>query len=82
MDISKIPKNIIRVLQDRELSMSQKMVAFTLLMPQMPRDPTYDKLYNDNLETGNTIKRLVDEGKITLGRLDKDFKLNIITNSQ
>ena len=82
MDPSQIPRDILRVLQSPELPMAKKMMAFNMLMPNLPADPKHTQAYNDNLEVGNTIKRLVDEGKISINGLDKDFKLNIITNSQ
>ena len=82
MDPSKLPKDILRVLQDKELPMTKKMMAFNMLMPNLPADPKHTQAYNDNLEVGNTIKRLVDEGKISINGVDKNFKLNIITNSQ
>ena len=82
MDPSQIPNDILRVLQSPELPMAKKMMAFNMLMPNLPADPKHTQAYNDNLEVGNTIKRLVDEGKISSNGLDKDFKLNIITNSQ
>jgi hypothetical protein len=82
MDPSQIPSGILRVLQSPELPMAKKMMAFNMLMPNLPADPKHTQAYNDNLEVGNTIKRLVDEGKICINGLDKDFKLNIITNSQ
>ena len=82
MDPSQIPNDILRVLQSPELPMAKKMMAFNMLMPNLPADPKLTQAYNDNLEVGNTIKRLVDEGKISINGLDKDFKLNIITNSQ
>ena len=81
MDPSQIPNDILRVLQSPELPMAKKMMAFNMLMPNLPADPKHTQAYNDNLEVGNTIKRLVDEGKISINGLDKDFKLNIITNS-
>ena len=82
MDPSQIPNDILRVLQSPELPMAKKMMAFNMLMPNLPADPKHTQAYDDNLEVGNTIKRLVDEGKISINGLDKDFKLNIITNSQ
>jgi len=82
MDPSKLPKDILHVLQDRELSMSKKMMAFNMLIPNLPADPKHTQAYDDNLEVGRKIKRLVDEGNISIDGLDKDFKLNIITNSQ
>ena len=81
-DLSRLPKNLLSVLQDKELSMPQKMVAFNMFIPNLPATPEHDKAYDDNLEVGRTIKRLVKEGKISINGLDKDFKLNIITNSQ
>ena len=82
MDLSKLPKNILSVLQDKELPMAKKMVAFNMLIPNLPATPEHDKAYDDNLEVGRKIKRLVKEGKISINGVDKDFKLNIITNSQ
>ena len=81
-DLSRLPKNLLSVLQDKELSMPQKMMAFNMFIPNLPATPEHDKAYDDNLEVGRKIKRLVDEGKISINGLDKDFKLNIITNSQ
>ena len=81
-DLSRLPKNLLSVLQDKELSMPQKMVAFNMFIPNLPATPEHNKAYDDNLEVGRKIKRLVDEGKISINGLDKDFKLNIITNSQ
>ena len=62
--------------------MSKKMMAFNMLIPNLPADPKHTQAYDDNLEVGRKIKRLVDEGNISIDGLDKDFKLNIITNSQ
>jgi hypothetical protein len=81
-DLSRLPKNLLSILQDKELSMAQKMMAFNMFIPNLPATPEHDKAYDDNLEVGRKIKRLVDEGKISINGLDKDFKLNIITNSQ
>ena len=78
LDLSKIPKNLLGILQDKELSMAQKMVAFNMFLPNLPASPEHDKAYDDNLEVGRTIKRLVDEGKISL-KFDKNFKLEVIT---
>jgi len=80
MDLSKIPKNLLDILQQKELSMAQKMVAFNMFMPNLPASPEHDKAYDDNLEVGRKIKRLVDEGKIRIGGFDKNFKLEIIIN--
>ena len=80
MDPSKLPIEILRVLQSPELPMAKKMMAFNMLMPNLPADPKHTQAYNDNLEGGNTIKRLVDEGKITLGAFDKNFILEVVTN--
>ena len=77
MDPSKIPPQIMQVLQDRQLSMAQKMMAFNMLMPNLPADPKHTAAYEDNLKVGDTIKRLVDEGKIRLGSFDKKFILDV-----
>ena len=77
MDPSQIPNDILRVLQDRELSMTKKMMAFNMLMPNLPPEPKHATAYQENLKVGDTIKRLVDEGKIRLGSFDKNFILDV-----
>lgn len=74
---SKIPTHILQVLQSRELSMPQKIMAFTMLMPNIPADPKHEDVYNQNIDLGYTIKRLVDEKKIRFDGFDKDFKLKV-----
>ena len=78
-DLSKLPKDLLGILQDKELSMAQKMVAFNMFIPGLPATLEHDQAYDDNLEVGRKIKRLVDEGKIRL-KFDKNFKLEVITN--
>ena len=77
MDTSNIPKNVLHILQDKELPTAKKMVAFNMLMPNLPASPEHNKAYNDNLEVGRKIKRLVDEGKISIGGFDENFKLDV-----
>ncbi|MGY8913356.1 MAG: hypothetical protein ACKVHS_08830 [Flavobacteriales bacterium] len=77
MDTSNIPKNVLHILQDKELPTVKKMVAFNMLMPNLPASPEHNKAYDDNLEVGRKIKRLVDEGKISIGGFDKNFKLDV-----
>ena len=79
MDPSQIPKDVLRVLQDRQLSMAQKMMAFNLLIPDLPAEPKHAQAYEDNLKVGEKIKKLVDEGKIRLGKFDENFNLEIET---
>jgi hypothetical protein len=79
MDLSKISPHIMQVLQDKQLSMSQKMMAFNMLMPNLPPEPKHAAAYEDNLKVGDTIKRLVDEGKIRLGKFNKNFILEVET---
>ena len=75
MDPSNIPKHILRIIQDRELPMDKKMVAFTMHMPRLPDDPRNDRVWEDNLDVGKKIKQLIDDGKISLGKMDKNFNL-------
>lgn len=77
MDPSQIPKDVLRVLQDRQLSMAQKMMAFNLLIPGLPAEPKHAQAYEDNLKVGEKIKKLINEGKIRLGKFDENFNLSI-----
>lgn len=80
MDLSKIPKNVLQVLQNPELSMPKKLVAFNMLIPNLSTDKNHAEAYNENLIVGRKIKDLIENGKIRLGSLDKQFKLEIIQN--
>lgn len=75
MDPNSIPENVKRILNDRQLSMSQKVVAFMAFMPNLPQNNS--EVYQQNLDLGVEIKKLIDEKKISLGKFDSDFKLDI-----
>ena len=79
MDPSQIPQDVMRVLQSPELSIAKKMMAFNMLIPNLPADPKHTEAYNNNLKVGNKIKCLVDEGKISIDGFDKNFRLKITT---
>ena len=79
MDPSQIPQDVMRVLQSPELSMAKKMMAFNMLIPNLPADPKHTEAYNNNLKVGNKIKCLVDEGKISIDGFDKNVRLKITT---
>lgn len=76
MDPNNIPENVKLILRNKELTMSQKMVAFMAFMPSLPENSS--KCYVDNLKLGAQIKYLIDEGKITLKGFDDNFTLKII----
>lgn len=75
MDPNSIPENVKRILNDRQLSMSQKVVAFMAFMPNLPQNNS--EVYQQNLDLGVEIKKLIDDKKISLGKFDSDFKLDI-----
>lgn len=77
MDPSKIPNVVKQILQDRDLPMNKKMTAFMMFMPKLPEDPKLNTIIADNLELGEKIKSLIDEGKIEFGKTDKNFKLDV-----
>lgn len=78
MNVDNIPVHIRRIIQDRELSMAQKMVAFMAFMPSLPADPKNDKVWKDNTEVGKTIKKMIDEGKLSLNGFDEHSRLRIV----
>ena len=74
MNVDSLPPYIKQLFQNKELTMNQKMVTLMAFMPDVPREY---KL-NDHLETGMEIKKLVDDGKIRLGKFDKNFTLEVV----
>ena len=80
MDPSNIPENVKKILNDRQLSMSQKLVAFMAFMPNLPQNNS--EVYQQNIVLGNEIKKLIDDKKIIMRNFDCDFKLNVEHNQQ
>lgn len=75
MDPSSIPENVKRILNDRQLSMSQKVIAFMAFMPNLPHNNS--EVYQQNLDLGVEIKKLIDEKQITIGKFNDKFELNV-----
>lgn len=78
MNVDNIPINVKRIIQDRELSIHKKMVAFMAFMPKLPSDPKTDQVWKDNEKIGEQILTLINDGKIRIGKFKKDFVINII----
>ena len=78
MNVDNIPVNVKRIMQDRELSIHKKMMAFMAFMPKLPSDPKTDQVWKDNEKIGEQILSLINDGKIRIGKFNKDFRLNII----
>jgi hypothetical protein len=78
MNVDNIPVNVKRIMQDRELSIHKKMVAFMAFMPKLPSDPKTEQVWKDNEKIGEQILTLINDGKIRIGKFNKDFVLNII----
>lgn len=78
MNVDNIPEAMKRVMKDHNLTVSQKMVTFMAFMPTLPDDPKTAGVWRDNVETGKVIKRLIDEGKIRIGKLNKKSILEIV----
>lgn len=78
MNVDNIPINVKRIMQDRELSIHKKMVAFMAFMPKLPSDPKIDQVWKDNEKIGEQILSLINDGKIRIGKFNKNFRLNII----
>jgi hypothetical protein len=73
MNLDNLPNQFKQLLQNRELSMNQKMVTLMAFMPDIPNMPPAENCD----ELGTTIKDLIKKGKIRLDGFDKDFKLKI-----
>ena len=74
MNVDSLPPYVKQLFQNKELTMNQKMVTLMAFMPDVPGEY---KL-GDHLETGMKIKKLVDDGKIRLGKFDKNFILEVV----
>jgi len=75
MDFNSLPSHIKQLFQNKDMTMNQKMATLAAFMPDVPGMPEPD----DHHELGMKIKRLVEEGKIRLGKFDKNFILEVET---
>ena len=75
MNPENFPPHIKSLFQNRDLTMNQKMATLAAFMPDIPGMPAPD----DHRELGMKIKRLAEEGKIRLGKFDKNFILEVET---
>jgi hypothetical protein len=75
MDFNSLPSHIKQLFQNKDMTMNQKIATLAAFMPDQPDVPKVDH----NHELGMKIKRLVEEGKIRLGKFDKKFILEVET---
>jgi hypothetical protein len=75
MDFNSLPSHIKQLFQNKDMTMNQKIATLAAFMPDQPDVPKVDH----NRELGMKIKRLVEEGKIRLGKFDKKFILEVET---
>lgn len=78
MNVNNLPPHVKNILQDRELSMEQKMVGLTMFVPEVPFDPKKAAILQENEKVGEEILRLIKQGKISLGKFDKNFKITVL----
>jgi len=74
MNLEHLPAHIKQLIHNKEMTTNQKMATLAAFMPDIPGMSEPDEHH----ELGLKIKRLVDEGKIRLGKFDKNFILDII----
>ena len=75
MNPENFPPHIKQLFQNRDLTTNQKMATLAAFMPDIPGIPEPD----DHRDLGMKIKRLAEEGKIRLGKFDKNFILEVET---
>ncbi|MBT6184087.1 MAG: hypothetical protein HOI07_04980 [Betaproteobacteria bacterium] len=75
-----IPKSVQKMIGSGELTMDQKLIGFMMFMPKVPENAMVAKIVAHNLELGEKIKKLVDDNKITIGKFDKNFILDVKVN--
>jgi hypothetical protein len=74
MNVENFPPHIKKLFKNRDMTMNQKVVTMMAFLPDViPNVLRVD----EHLELGMKIKRLVDEGKICLGKFDENFNLSI-----
>tara|TARA_B110000027_G_scaffold119254_1_gene131839 strand:+ start:333 stop:638 length:306 start_codon:yes stop_codon:yes gene_type:complete len=77
MASASIPNEIMQILRDRELTPSKRLLAYAMLVPELPGDPAHELMCQANLELGKRIKELINNGTIEITGMDKHSVLNI-----
>lgn len=75
MDPRNIPPHISNILRRNDLTMNQKMFAFFCFMPKNKLPEGDLTKYNENLELGNKLKQLIQDGKITDISVNESFEI-------
>ena len=77
---SSIPTDVLKALQNRELTPYKKLVAYTMLVSGLPASPTHEAACESNMTIGKTIKRLIENGVLTVTGMNEnhivEFKIN------
>jgi hypothetical protein len=77
MNVENLPPHVKQLFRNRDLTVNQKVVTMMAFLPDVI--PNMLRI-EDHIELGMKIKRLVDEGKIRLGKFDKDFNLEVFSS--
>lgn len=75
--MNSIPKDVLQVLRNPELTPYKRIIAYTLLMPNLPTDPAHAGMWNANLELGKRIKELIENGTLTVTGMKENSLLCI-----
>ena len=80
-----IPKDVLKVLQSRDLTPYKRLVAYTMLVPGLPSGPAHTVIWETNLELGKKVKKLIENGTITVTAMNDhsvlEFKLSALSKS-
>ena len=75
--MDKLPKDVLKVIQNRELSIEKKLLAYTLLV-DLPGSPAHAKACETNLHFGKIIKKLIVDGKLAIKGMKEDSTLELL----
>jgi len=76
--MDKIPKDVLKIIQNRELSIENKLLAYTLLVPNLPPSPAHATACDTNLQLGKIIKKLIVDGKLVIKGMKEDSTLELL----
>ena len=71
-----------KVLQNRELTPAKKLIAYTMLMPNLPNSPLHELAWQSNLELGQKIKQLIQNDTLIITGIDTNSILTIRVPSE
>ena len=75
--MDKLPQHLKELMHDRSVSMSKKMTAVAMFLPNPDPTENAKSIHLENEKLGETLVKLIKQNKLRFEKLDSDFNLKV-----